>query len=148
MLARYRLALVREPSTYPIGKQITAPGPLAKISRQILASEPQEVVICLHLDCGHQLRGYQEVSRGGIDKAQVDLRILFAGVLIAGSSAFAMAHNHPSGDQMPSAEDIALTRNVARAANLLGLKFLDHLIIGNDGWTSLREDGFWPSVEL
>ena len=142
MIARYRLALVREPSTHPIGEQISAPSALAMISRGILASEPQEVVICLHLDCGNRLRGYQEVSRGAIDSAQVDLRVLFAGVLVAGSPAFALAHNHPSGDHTPSREDIALTKLVAQAANLLGVRFVDHLIVGDAGrYFSFREAG-------
>lgn len=141
MIARYRLALVREPSTHPIGQRISAPCAMAMISRGILASEPQEVVICLHLDGGNRLRGYQEVSRGAIDKAQVDLRVLFAGVLVAGSPAFALAHNHPSGDHTPSPEDISLTRLISQAADLLGVKFVDHLIVSDGGWSSLRQDG-------
>lgn len=139
MIQRYRLALVREPSTYPVGEKISSPCALAAISRKILASEPQEVVICLHLDGGNRLLGYQEVARGAIAKAQVDLRVLFAGVLVAGSPGFALAHNHPSGDHTPSAEDRSLTRQISQAADLLGLRFVDHLVVGEKGWSSLRE---------
>ena len=139
MIVRYRLALVREPSTYPIGEEIREPGALAAISRNLLASEPQEVVVCLHLDCGNRLRGYQEVARGGLDKTQVDLRVLFAGILVAGSPAFAIAHNHPSGGHTPSLEDISLTRQVSQAADLLGVRFVDHLVVGDSGWSSLLE---------
>jgi DNA repair protein RadC len=141
MTERYRLTLVREPSTYPAGEQIVAPAGFAKISTEILESEPQEIVLCLHLDRRHRIRGYQEVSRGGLDNAQVDLRVLFAGILVAGTPAFAIAHNHPSGDPTPSPDDIALTRRVARAAELLGIEFLDHVVVATNGWTSLVQQG-------
>lgn len=138
-ITRYRLALVRDPSSHPIGLKISSPCALAAISRQILAFEPQEVVICFHLDGGNRLRGYQEVARGAIDRTRVDLRVLFGGVLVAGSPAFALAHNHPSGDHTPSANDISLTRQISQAADLLGVKFVDHLVVGDLGWSSLRD---------
>lgn len=139
-ITRYRLALVREPSSHPIGETINSPCPLAAISREILATEPQEVVICFHLDGGNRLRGYQEVARGAIDRTRVDLRVLFGGVLVAGSPAFALAHNHPSGDHTPSSDDISLTRQISKAADLLGIRFVDHLVVGDRGWSSLRDN--------
>jgi DNA repair protein RadC len=141
MTERYRLALVREPAAAPVGNQITHPNDLAQIAKGLLADEPQEIVLCLHLDRKHRIRGYQEVCRGGLDNAAVDLRVLFAGVLVAGTPAFALAHNHPSGDSTPSTDDHALTRRIARAADLLGIEFLDHLVVSTNSWTSLREFG-------
>lgn len=136
---RYRLALVREPATAPVGAQINVPGDLAAIASRILSDEPQEVVLCLHLDRKHRIRGYQEVSRGGLHEAPVDLRVLFGGILVAGTPAFALAHNHPSGDPEPSIDDRALTHRVMRAADLLGIEFLDHLVVAADRWASLNE---------
>jgi DNA repair protein RadC len=141
MTERYRLALVREPSIYPIGEQILAPEGLAKLAGELLASEAQEIVLALHLDRRHNVRGHQEVARGGLDSAQVDMRVLFAGVLVAGTPALAIAHNHPSGDPTPSLDDIGLTRRVARAAELLGIEFVDHVVVASGGWTSLRQHG-------
>ncbi len=138
---RYRLALVREPASAPVGTQITGPTDLAAVASRVLEGEAQEVVLALHLDRRHYLRGYQEVSRGGLDSAHVDLRILFAGVLVAGTPALALAHNHPSGDPTPSLDDRALSHRVARAADLLGIEFIDHLIVAASGWTSLQEIG-------
>lgn len=138
---RYRLALVREPAPAPVGTQINAPCDLAAIASRILGDECQEIVLALHLDRKHRLRGYQEVSRGGLDTAPVDLRVLFGGVLVAGTPAFALAHNHPSGDPTPSADDIGLTRRVGKAAELLGVEFLDHLVVASGGWASLQELG-------
>lgn len=139
---RYRLTLVREPAPAPFGVQINAPTDLAVIASSLLAEEAQEVVLALHLDRKHRIRGYQEVSRGGIDNAPVDMRVLFAGVLVAGTPAFAIAHNHPSGDPTPSIDDHGLTRRIARAAALLGLEFVDHLVVTADArWMSLIQLG-------
>ena len=138
---RYRLALVREPAVEPIGNQVTVPGDLATIGQQLLRSEPQELILCIHLDRKHRVRGYQEISRGGLDSAPCEFRVLFGGILVAGVPAFALVHNHPSGDPTPSADDVGLTRRVSRAAELLGIEFLDHLVVATDGWTSLHETG-------
>lgn len=141
MSDRYRLALVREPSADPIGAQVHAPADMAALAQRLLCDEPQEIVLCLHLDRRHRLRGYQEVSRGGLDSAHVDMRVLFGGILVAGTPAFALAHNHPSGETTPSPDDIALTRRVSRSAELLGIEFLDHLIVAPRSWTSLVAAG-------
>lgn len=143
MTERYRLALVREAAKPPFGARVSGPGDLSRIAMQLLGAEPQEVVVCLHMDGRHVLRGYREVARGGLDVAPVDLRVLFAGVLVAGTPAFALAHNHPSGDTAPSVHDLALTGRVRAAATLLGVEFVDHLIVSGGGWISLRERGPW-----
>jgi DNA repair protein RadC len=93
MTERYRLALVREPAGAPFGTQIWAPSDLATVARTLICDEPQEIVLCLHLDQRHRLRGYQEVARGGVAAAQVDLQILFGSVLLTAAPAFALAHN-------------------------------------------------------
>lgn len=143
MIERYRLALVRERAKAPFDAPVTAPRDLARIATMLIGAEPQEVVLCLHLDGRRRPRGYQEVARGGLDVAPVDLGVLFAGIFMAGTPAFALAHNHPSGDTAPSAHDLSLTGRVRVAATLLGLEFVDHLIVSGGGWTSLRERGPW-----
>lgn len=141
MTQRYRLALVRERAPAPFGASVSSPQDLAHLVGELIGEEPQELVLCLHLDRRHCLRGYQEVARGGLDAATVDLRVLFAGILVAGTPAFALAHNHPSGDPELSVHDIALTERVRAAAKLLGVEFVDHLVVASGSWTSLRERG-------
>jgi DNA repair protein RadC len=58
-----------------------------------------------------------------------------------GVAAILVAHNHPSGEATPSADDLSITRRLARGADLIGLEFVDHIIIGASGWTSLVEAG-------
>jgi DNA repair protein RadC len=67
---------------------------------------------------------------------------VFKPAILAGSAALLVAHNHPSGDPEPSAEDVALTRRLPAAGQLLGIEILDHLVIGEAGrFVSLRERG-------
>lgn len=141
MTERYRLALVREKAPPPFGAPVSGPRDLARLAWEVIGAEPQELVLCLHLDASNRLRGFREVARGGLDSAPVDLRVVFAGVLLAGTPGFALAHNHPSGDPAPSEHDIALTERVMAAAMLLGLRFVDHLVVASGAWSSLRERG-------
>jgi DNA repair protein RadC len=62
-------------------------------------------------------------------------------VLVAGTPEFALVHNHPSGDPEPSLDDLALTERVVAAAKVLGLRFVDHLVVASGSWSSLREHG-------
>src|SRR5690606_40664632 len=63
------------------------------------------------------------------------------------SHAVIVVHNHPSGDATPSASDIALTRRLREAGELLGITLLDHIVIGDTTFTSLKEAGYWRSEE-
>lgn len=141
MIERFRLELVRERAPAPFGAQVAKPGDLARLAWRLIGGEAQEVVLCLHLDSTARLRGFHEVARGGLDVAPVDLRVIFAGLLAAASPAFALVHNHPSGDPKPSDHDLAVNDRLDAAAQLLGLRFLDHLVVAAGAWSSLREPG-------
>jgi DNA repair protein RadC len=81
--------------------------------------------------------GHHLVSMGSLNECTAHPREVLRPVLIAGAYGFAVMHNHPSGDPSPSRADEAFTRRIVEASNLLGLKFLDHVIVG-DSRTSLR----------
>ena len=67
---------------------------------------------------------------------------MFKPALLAGASALLVAHNHPSGDPEPSADDLALTRRLVSAGSLLGIELLDHIVLGENGrFVSLRDRG-------
>jgi DNA repair protein RadC len=80
----------------------------------------------------------QAIYRGSVNSAQVRVAEIFREAIRANSPAIAIAHNHPSGDPTPSADDIALTAELARAAKLLDIELIDHLIVGDGRWLSLR----------
>ena len=89
----------------------------------------------------HDLIAYHEVVRGSLDMVIVQPREVFRGALLANAAALILAHNHPSGDPTPSADDLALTQRLIQAGALLALDILDHLVIGDARYTSLRELG-------
>lgn len=84
------------------------------------------------------------VAEGTPDACPVDPREVFAVALAARASAVVLAHNHPSGDPEPSALDIALTRQLAHGGPLVGIRVLDHLVLGDGRYVSLLERGQMP----
>lgn len=89
-------------------------------------------------------RPYQKVfiSRGSLSASLIHPREVFAPLIRGRAHGFFLIHNHPSGDSTPSAEDVDITRRLMSVANLIGLRFLDHVVIGKGGnYTSLEERG-------
>ena len=102
----------------------------------------QECFKALLLNNANKVKGIFEVSAGGITGTLVDIRILFAVILKSLSCAVILAHNHPSGTLKPSEADKRLTQKVIRAAELLDVKVLDHLILTPDGdYLSFADEG-------
>lgn len=93
----------------------------------------------LYLDTRRRLLASETVSVGTLEASLVHPREVFLPAVRLSASAILVAHNHPSGDPEPSAEDLALTRRLDKAANLLGIRMLDHLIIAGTDWISLRQ---------
>jgi DNA repair protein RadC len=101
--------------------------------------EREECFGVLLLDARNRLLREHRLSRGGWCASVVRPREVFRQALIAGSPAIILFHNHPSGDPTPSREDLAITAQLHEAGELLGIKVLDHLIVGAEGFVSLRE---------
>ncbi|MCH7824615.1 MAG: DNA repair protein RadC [Acidobacteria bacterium] len=95
----------------------------------------------LLLDARNRLLSDDILSQGGWSASVVRPREVFRRALLAGAPALILYHNHPSGDPAPSREDIQITRQLVEAGQLLGIKVLDHLIVGAEGYASLRERG-------
>ena len=104
-----------------------------------LDKEEQECLVCIILDSKNKIKGFQRISSGTIDMAIVHPRELFRPAIMNGGSAILMCHNHPSGDPNPSADDIHLTSKVKDAGNILDIRLLDHVIVGDKGYFSFRE---------
>ena len=98
----------------------------------------------LLLNTRKRVKGHQLVSIGTMDTILVHPREVFRLAIIAAASAVIVMHNHPSGESTPSEADIKVTRDLIRAGQLLKLELLDHVIIGNGNFSSLRSLGyFW-----
>ena len=93
------------------------------------------------LDTKHHVLKTALVSVGTLDASIVHPREVFREATIAGAFAIILFHNHPSGDPKPSADDVALTRRLMEAGELMGITVMDHLILAERGFHSLREAG-------
>ena len=139
----FRIALVREPGVKLAGRpQARVPAEAAAMLAQYIGEVDREVFVIAMLTIRHRVIGLHTVSVGCLTSSLVHPREVLKPAILSGSAAFLAAHNHPSGDPEPSAEDIALTRRLAAAGQLLGIELLDHVILGEAGrFVSLRERG-------
>ena len=97
----------------------------------------RERVLVLVCDGANRLRQTVTVSDGSIDKSLVPVREILNAVLRHDGRAFAIAHNHPSGDATPSAADTRATTEVRDAAGTVGLRFLGHVVVAGDDWSTV-----------
>jgi DNA repair protein RadC len=139
----FRIALVREPGVKLAERpQLRVPAEAAPLLAQYIGDTDREVFAVALLTVRHRVLGLHTVSVGCLTSSLVHPREVFKPAILAGSAALLLAHNHPSGDPDPSAEDIALTRRLVSAGQLLGIEILDHVILGEAGrFVSLRERG-------
>ncbi len=91
--------------------------------------------------------GIHSLCKGSTSSVNVNLKLLFAVVLRFCATSIIIAHNHPSGKLKPSESDIAITKKVRRAGELLDIKLLDHLIITNESFYSIRISWFLPATK-
>ncbi|WP_375397000.1 DNA repair protein RadC [uncultured Sphingomonas sp.] len=109
--------------------------------RADMAHHLHERVRVLHLNTRNMLIRDELVSEGSIDEAPVHVREVIRRAIDLGSASIILVHNHPSGDPQPSRADIALTRSIDEAAKRLGIALHDHIIVGTQGYVSLRAKG-------
>lgn len=100
-----------------------------------------ECMVVLFLNTRRRVRGHQLVSIGTMDTILVHPREVFRLAIVAGAAAIVCMHNHPSGEAAPSEQDIKVTRDLARAGQLLKIELLDHVIVGAGQHCSLRSSG-------
>lgn len=113
-------------------------------------NSPVEHLVVLILDPKNNIKGYYTVSQGLIDRSHCHPREVFRVAIIQGASKLIIAHNHPSGDCTPSRQDYNVTEVLAKAGELLGIKVLDHIVVGekNGVYTdfSMRNHGTFPII--
>lgn len=127
---------------------IHSPADVAAYLGPEMAELAQEQVRVVLLNTKHRVIGVQLVYQGGVNATTVRIADCFREAVKQGAPAIVLVHNHPSGDPTPSAEDIHLTQDIARAGELLGIEILDHIVIGKPDYVSLRERGlFAPSAK-
>jgi DNA repair protein RadC len=127
---------------FPEREAMRQPAAVARYLTLRFDTAGQEVMGALFVDTRHRLLGESELFRGTLDRAAVEPRAILREALLRQASGMIAFHTHPSGDPSPSAEDLAFTRRLVTAGEAVGVKLLDHLILGHGGgWISLRERG-------
>jgi DNA repair protein RadC len=101
----------------------------------------KETFKALYLDTKNQLIKMETISIGSLDASVVHPREVFKKAIQESAAAIILAHNHPSGDPEPSPEDIELTKRLLESGNLIGIEVLDHIIVGDGEYVSLKEKG-------
>ncbi|MBI3321018.1 MAG: DNA repair protein RadC [Candidatus Omnitrophica bacterium] len=113
----------------------------AELLRPRLVEKKKEHFVAILLDARHRVIRISPIAVGSLSATLVHPRELFKEAVAASAAAVIVAHNHPSGDPEPSAQDVQITKRLVEAGALLGIEVLDHLIIGADGLVSLRAAG-------
>ena len=117
------------------------PVTIARYYMEHLRHEEQEVLLVMMLDGRNHLLGEQMISRGTVGATLVTPREVFIEALKFHGVGLILVHNHPSGDPTPSECDMDITERISRAGELLGVKLLDHIVIGDQKYISFREQG-------
>lgn len=139
-----RVVLVKEKGAmYDVQKQIGAPYDAYKAITEItkVQEEAQEVFGILILDTKNKIVAVHEISRGTLNASMVHPREVFKPAVLHNAAAIICFHNHPSGEPKPSKEDIETTNRLVEAGKIMGIEVLDHIIVGDDKYTSLKEMG-------
>lgn len=100
----------------------------------------REIVRIVMLDIHNKVIGKTDVSIGGIADASAHPREVFAPAIKKAAAAIIVAHNHPSGESSPSKNDLNATKQLAKSGKILGIELMDHLVIGDGSYTSIRSD--------
>jgi DNA repair protein RadC len=134
------LRIVRDAGA-AVPSQIRSPADIAALLQERYAVADREVFVAVLLDTKNKVLAIDPVAVGSLDSAVISMREVFKSAVMIGAAAIVVAHNHPSSDPEPSAEDRLLTLQIVAAGKLLQIECLDHLILGNGHYTSLRERG-------
>lgn len=129
---------------YPCDEKIASSETIAKIMRDCFKIEKQvkEHFYTITLDTKLKITGVNLVSVGNLDSSPVHPREVFTSAIATpGTAAVVVVHNHPSGDATPSAQDIEATARLAQAADILGIKLIDHIIVAGGTHTSFKANG-------
>jgi len=144
VIPRYRVCLV------PESRQTGPPVPIHDSTTAATALRPffdgldrEQFLVCC-LDAKHAIIGVNVVSIGSLTLSIVHPREVFKPAILLNACGIIAAHNHPSGDPTPSAEDRVLTARLRQAGDLIGIALLDHIILGDDRIYSFADFG-WPS---
>ena len=123
---------------------ISCPDDVQRLLAPEMASLAQEQLRVILLDTRNHVVGQRVIYQGNVSSCQVRTAEVFRPAVIDAVPRIIIAHNHPSGDPTPSPDDVTVTRRLVKAAKLLDIDLLDHIVIGGDRVVSLKDRGLMP----
>ncbi len=123
---------------YPVRK-ISSPQDCEKLLRDYLDNTDREEFIVLALDTKNQPIAIHTVSIGTLNSSLVHPREVYKMAILSNAASIILSHNHPSGDTKPSQEDISITKRLSECGDIIGIKVLDHVIIGDNKYLSFKD---------
>ncbi len=141
---RCRVCLVRENTSDEVIK-INESSDIFELVKDELAGSDREMLLSVMLTSKNHLIGVETVTIGSINATIITPRDIFKSAILANAVSIICCHNHPSGSLEPSGSDIEITKHLIEAGELLGIKVLDHLIVSNQGYKSLRDYHKFPN---
>jgi DNA repair protein RadC len=139
------LKVIKENSgRYDVSKKIQSPEDVFEIVQKVIkvSEYPEENLWMITLNTKNDITGIFTVSTGSLNSSIMHPREVFKRAMLQNAASIIICHNHPSGDTTPSAEDINITKRLHEAGEILGIKLLDHIVAGDNSYTSLKEKGF------
>lgn len=123
---------------------IRSPEDAANVGRGFMHihEESEEYLYLICMNTKNRVIGVFEVSHGNVNSSVFGVREIFQKALLANAVSIIVMHNHPSGDPKPSREDIAVTQRLVEAGKIIGINVLDHIIVGDGSFSSLKEKGY------
>jgi DNA repair protein RadC len=139
----YRVSMIKESAISVEQKTIHSPRDVFEAVHEYLADVDREHFLTLLLNTKNGIVGVNTTSIGTLNSSLVHPREVFKPAIIANSAAIILVHCHPSGNPDPSNEDLEITRRLVEAGKIIGIEVLDHVIVGDGCWVSLKEKGIF-----
>jgi|CXWL01.1.fsa_nt_gi DNA repair protein RadC len=141
VVSGYTVAAIRRRRRTTPAPRVDGPEDVSKLLRPLLRDADREHFYVVLLSTKNHVLAVELVSVGSLSASIVHPREVFKPAILVSAAAIVVSHNHPSNDVTPSPEDIEFTRRLAQAGELLGIRVLDHVIVCENSFVSLREAG-------
>ncbi len=120
---------------------VSSPQDVVKVIEKRIADEDREVFLVLCLNTKNKVVAIHRAHVGSINASIVHPREVFKSAILNNAASIIVAHNHPSGQSVPSPEDFEVTKRLVKAGEIIGIEVLDHIVIGRNEYTSLKSQG-------
>jgi DNA repair protein RadC len=142
-LKTFRIQFVSEPADFPAGSPCRSSADVDRVARAIYQTldADKEHFLLLVMNNKNRVNGFKVVSTGTLTASLVHPREVWRAALHLCAAAVVFVHNHPSGEPAPSQEDQEITRRLKETGDMLGIRVLDHVIVGSDRFFSFSDSG-------